>query len=465
MKIKKLSIIVPVFNEAATLPDVYKKIQRLKLSLRTEVIFVDDGSTDGSTGFLKRMHLGRPKNTVFIFHAENQGKGAAIRSAMPHVTGSHVIIQDADKEYHPRDIRVLVEAASKSTYGVVFGSRNRDIKNNYLYPMFYQGAKILSAMINLLFNQTLTDPLTCYKLFPTNLLKSVRLSEDGFGTDIEMTSRIAARGIPILEVSVSYEPRTYAEGKKIHASDGIRSIFIILKCWIQSKSTDTPHTDHYHSLEEQAIALHKDVPPDWYESSVKTNILQKFWHGAREKHIRKHASPVNGAVLDIGSADGYFSNIIVQETRAKRLVGVDVLPASVAYAKRRYRSNRKMSFLTADAHNLPFKANSFDATFSIESLEHVLDPVKALAEMKRVTNTNGYAMVLIPTENLLFKIIWFFWTKSKGRVWKDSHVHTFEPSALPDMLRKTGFSNVESHYFLLGMLLLVKGYKRPVRTR
>lgn len=213
------------------------------------------------------------------------------------------------------------------------------------------------------------------------------------------------------------------------------------------------------SLQKRAEELHKHVPPDWYESSVKTNLLQRFWHKRREDEIRKWASPVSGTVLDIGCADGYFSNIILQATRAKRIIGIDVLRASIQYAKIRYKSDKRLSFAVADAHKLPYKTNMFSAVFSIESLEHVLHPDVALAEMRRVVKKNGYVFILIPTENRLFRFIWFFWTKSKGKVWNDSHVHIFQPADLPALVKKAGFRKISSHYFLSDMLLLVKAHK------
>lgn len=214
-----------------------------------------------------------------------------------------------------------------------------------------------------------------------------------------------------------------------------------------------------NKLRKQAEVLHRHVPPDWYESSIKINGLQRFWHGRRAREIRRFATPVSGPVLDIGCADGYFSNIILSSTRAKRLVGIDVLRASVTYAKKRYRYNKKMSYIVADAHRLPYGRHSFDAVFSIESLEHLLLPEKALGEMYRVLKRNGYVLILIPSENRLFKIIWSLWTRGRGRIWKDSHVHVFHPSALQGMLTQAKFKNIQTRRFLFSMLLLVKAYK------
>lgn len=214
-----------------------------------------------------------------------------------------------------------------------------------------------------------------------------------------------------------------------------------------------------NKLQKKAEELHRDVPPDWYESSIRTNVLQRFWHTRREIEIQKWSTPVKGIVLDIGCADGYFSSIILGATRAKRLVGIDVLRASVAYAKKRYSTSRAMSFKVADAHSLPFRNNAFSAVFSIESLEHILQPERALAEMYRVLKKNGYILILIPSENKLFKAIWFVWTQFKGKVWKHSHVHVFQPSELPALIKRAGFRKIHTHYFLANMLLLVKAYK------
>lgn len=229
MTVKKLSIIVPVLNENATIRTVYKKISALKLGVKKEVIIVDDGSDDGTTQFLKKMQASKPRGFIFLFHQARQGKGAAVQTALTRVTGSHVAIQDADLEYEPAELAKLISVAMRSPYGVVFGTRNKDIKNVYIYPLYYWGSKVLTILINALYGYNLSDPETCHKLIPTQAMKKFSLHENGFGIEIELIVNPAFQHLPIYEVPITYHPRSFDEGKKIRTSDGIRAIYLLFK--------------------------------------------------------------------------------------------------------------------------------------------------------------------------------------------------------------------------------------------
>lgn len=229
MKVRKLSIIVPVLNEEKTIKEIYKKLKKQRFGAAKEIIFVDDGSTDTSRAFLKRIKSAKPRGITVYFHDRTYGKGAAIRTALRYATGTHIAIQDADREYEPSDLAKVVAQAKIQPTGAVFGSRNKDIKNSYLYPVYYEGSKLLTFLIRALYGYTLTDPGTCHKLIPTALLKSLSIEENGFGAEIEMIAKIAMRGIPITEVSIHYVPRTFSEGKKIKAKDGLHAIYLLFK--------------------------------------------------------------------------------------------------------------------------------------------------------------------------------------------------------------------------------------------
>lgn len=216
-----------------------------------------------------------------------------------------------------------------------------------------------------------------------------------------------------------------------------------------------------NDLKLKAKDLHKNVPPDWYARSIKENILQRFWHTRRFEEVGKILSPTAGKILDIGCADGTFTKIIFEKTKPSRIVGIDVLPKSIAYAKRRFARSRRMFFKVADAHNLPFSDESFDAVFCLEVLEHAEDPLRVISEMHRVLKKGGYAVVLIPTENFLFKyIIWPLWTLWRGKIWRGTHLHAMEPKELPAHLVANGFTIEKEKSFLLGMLVVVKAVKR-----
>lgn len=204
-----------------------------------------------------------------------------------------------------------------------------------------------------------------------------------------------------------------------------------------------------------AKELHEQVPPDWYYRSIKENIFQRFWHKRRFEEVSKLIEPVKGKVLDIGSADGMFTKVIVDKTKAKHIVGIDVLQKSVDWANKHWR-NDKVKFMLGDAHKLEFPANSFDAVFALEVLEHVFKPREVLGGVKRVLNKGGYAILLVPTDSMLFDVIWFFWTKLKGKIWNGTHIQTYRHDYLVRICKEAGFKVEVNKKFILGMLQAIK---------
>jgi ubiquinone/menaquinone biosynthesis C-methylase UbiE len=211
-----------------------------------------------------------------------------------------------------------------------------------------------------------------------------------------------------------------------------------------------------------AADLHKRVPPDWYEQSVKVNFLQGFWHRRRIAEVTKFSEIVSGEVLDIGSADGYFTKAVYDVTKPNRLIGIDVLKSSVAYASRRYKKIKNLVFRIGDAEKLAFPADKFTAVYILEALEHVRDAKIVLSEIYRVLKPGGFTIILVPSENWLFKIGWPVWTHTRGSVWHETHLNFFDGSKLPQLVGKCGFTDIQTHYFILGMLLLVKA-RKPAR--
>jgi ubiquinone/menaquinone biosynthesis C-methylase UbiE len=204
-----------------------------------------------------------------------------------------------------------------------------------------------------------------------------------------------------------------------------------------------------------AVKLHEHVPPDWYYRSIKENIFQRYWHKRRFEEVSKLIEPVNGKVLDIGSADGMFSKVILGKTKAKQVIGIDVLKHSVDWANKHWRDD-KMKFMLGDAHKLEFPANSFDAVFALEVLEHVFKPREVLKGVKRVLKKNGYAIFLVPTDSTLFDVIWFFWTRLKGKIWRETHIQTYKHNYLVRIAKEAGFKVEVNKKFILGMLQAIK---------
>lgn len=227
--VRKLSVIIPVYNEAQTVAQVIDRVATVELEgLEREIIVVDDGSTDRTNEVLERVTERWPGLVATIRHEENRGKGAAVRTALEHVTGDIVITQDADLEYDPGEYPRLLAPFKDPAVHVVYGSRNLR-ENPRSSWSFYWGGRLVSWVANLLYGSDLTDEATGYKLFRTELLRSLDLEVDGFAFCPEVTGKVLRRNIDIHEISISYQPRGLEEGKKINWRDGLEAVWTLLK--------------------------------------------------------------------------------------------------------------------------------------------------------------------------------------------------------------------------------------------
>ncbi len=225
----KLSIIIPVYNEIKTIEKLINKI--IKLKIKKQLIVVDDGSSDGTEIFLKKY---KKKIDKLIIHKRNLGKGAAIKSAQKFVKGTYVAIQDADLEYDPKDLLRIVSEMEKKKYKIIYGSRvlNKSMfKNtqNFTHVVRIWGNVFLTKVSNFLNNQKLTDAHTCYKVMNSKIFKKIKLKETGFSFCPEITTKISLMNLDIKEFPINYFGRTYEEGKKITAFDGLDALYVLIK--------------------------------------------------------------------------------------------------------------------------------------------------------------------------------------------------------------------------------------------
>ena len=233
MTIHKLTVIIPCYNEEKTIKRVLEKVNSIEsiINIPIEIIVINDGSTDLTSITIEEFTQKSGKKIIELTHEENKGKGACIKTALNHVTGSIVIIQDADLEYDPRDYCKMLPLIMEDKADVVFGSRFRGSEpHRVLFFIHTIGNKLLTFISNIFTGINLTDMETGYKMFRTGILKQIRLKEDRFGFEPEVTAKIShIKGIRIYEVGISYFGRTYSEGKKIGFVDGVRALFCIFK--------------------------------------------------------------------------------------------------------------------------------------------------------------------------------------------------------------------------------------------
>jgi len=216
----RVSFLVPVHNEEATIAEVLDRIAALDLDAQT--IVVDDGSTDRSAEVAQR-------DGVTVIRQAHRGKGAAIRAAIPLVDGDIAVIQDADMEYDPAEVPALIEPIERGVADVVYGSRLVGGRPQRAYLFWHKvGNQVLSLLTGVLYNTTLTDMETGYKAFRADVLRSLDLREDGFGIEPEITGEVCRRHLRIYELPISYFGRTYAEGKKITWRDGFRALLVLV---------------------------------------------------------------------------------------------------------------------------------------------------------------------------------------------------------------------------------------------
>ena len=230
-----LSVVMPAFNEHATIAEIIRRV--MAVPIRKELIVVDDGSTDGTREILRELQEQYPPHELrVIFQPQNRGKGAALRTGIQAARGDYVVIQDADLEYDPREYPRLLQPCLEHDADVVYGSRFAGAgPHRVLFFWHAVGNWVLTTVSNAFTDLNLTDMETCYKLFRREVIQSIRLEQDRFGFEPEVTAKIAHRDLKIYEVGISYYGRGYAEGKKIGWRDAIEALYCIVRYGIQQR--------------------------------------------------------------------------------------------------------------------------------------------------------------------------------------------------------------------------------------
>ncbi len=227
MKIKKLSIIIPVYNEEKTLELIVDKVQGVNFGdIKKELVIVNDASRDKSAEVIKKLEK-KYKNIKSFAHEKNKGKGAALRTGFKNFTGDVVVIQDGDLEYNPEEFKKMLRFIEEGKTKVVYGSRLKGQSKGFTVWSHYYGNKFLSLITKILYGAEITDMETCYKMMAREVIKGFELESNRFDIEPEITSKIIKNKNKIIEIPISYEGRSFEEGKKINWKDGIRAIWVL----------------------------------------------------------------------------------------------------------------------------------------------------------------------------------------------------------------------------------------------
>jgi dolichol-phosphate mannosyltransferase len=355
----RLSVVIPCYNEERTIATLLGRVADLRVAgASPQVIVVDDGSGDRTAAIAEDAARGREGWTVLRL-PKNAGKGSAIAAALPLVAGDAVLVQDADLEYDPKDVGALAAAWRDDGRVAVYGSRSLG-RNRFSSPLFYAGGRAVTAVANALYGTRLTDMPTGYKLVAAEHLRAMDLASRRFEFCAEVTAKLARLGVEVVEVPISYAPRSVAEGKKIRARDGVVAV--------------------------GTLARHRfwKPPRSW-------NALDRFIRRLRTDAALA-AVPDGARVLDLGcGVDRYLWSRL--RGRVAAYAGVD---SRIARAAR----DGAASFQPFDAEKngrLPFDDGAFDAIVALAVIEHVADPVAFLDESRRVLSLGGVLVLTTPT--------------------------------------------------------------------
>jgi len=376
-----LAIIVPVYNEQYLVESSLARLCSLgesDLLERVQVIMVDDGSSDRTSAVLERTRRsleesgGGKMEWLFLRHQENQGKAAAIRTALAHANTELTVIHDADLEYHPQDLLKMVEVFFAEEADAVFGSRF--LASQYRRVLFFRhelGNRFLTLLSNLVSDLNLTDMETCYKMVRTKLLQSIPLVSNRFGIEPEITIKLAKRGARIFEVPIRYAGRTYQEGKKIGWKDGIRTLGVILR-----------------------FALSDNI---YVEDESGSQILGRLQRAPRfTRWMADVIRPYVGeAVLEIGAGTGNLTLQLVPRTlywasdiNPHYIDYLDTLTQSRPYLRVGFTDGERAQSYPAD--------QKFDTVICLNVVEHLADDLAALQNIRRALVPGGRAIILVP---------------------------------------------------------------------
>lgn len=410
----KLSILVPVYNERTVAERSLAQViaARLPENMDREIVLVDDCSTDGTSAILERLAAANPDVIRLYRHEINRGKGAAVRTAIQKATGDFCLIQDADLEYDPSEYPKLLRPLLDGHADAVFGSRYLAGEQTRVLPYWHSMInKTLTLVSNMFSNLSLTDMETCYKVFRTDLLKSIPIRSNRFGFEPEITMKCAKRKLRIYEVPISYHGRTYEEGKKIGWRDGVKAMLVVLRFWLID--------DLY--IEPYGHGFLNNITGTPQYLSWTSRVLRPY---------------LGDTVLEIGAGIGNIAGRLMG--RRLRYVACEHDPLYLHALRNRFLRTPNVAVVRLDPvrqEDYLELGEPFDTALMVNVLEYQDDPAAVLSNINGVLKPGGRLLVLVPQCERLFSSL------DRGL----GHKRRFSKNAVRKLLAKTGFEVERLH--------------------
>jgi glycosyltransferase involved in cell wall biosynthesis len=406
---KKLSVLMPLYNERWTLSTIISRVLAVPLPLELEVVVVDDGSSDGSWEGLQKLAATEPRIRAFR-HERNRGKGAAVRTAIEHMTGDVAVFQDADLEYDPHDYLDLLVPILDGRADAVFGSRFAGHPRRVLYFWHSVANGLLTLFSNMANDVNLTDMETCYKMVRADVLRELRLRSDTFTLEPEITCRLAQWGARIYEVPISYSGRTYDEGKKIRARDAVKALWEIFRC----RFLDTRFTNHsgFYTLK----------------------VTARAWRYNR--WLLRHCSRYIGSrIFEAGAGIGNLSRLLLN---CERLVLLDNDPFYARHLARIFGERGNVRVMQGDlsnaGHLAPLENERLDTIVCSNVLEHIEHDEQVLQSFHRILAPGGHCIIIVPAGAWLYS----------GLDRQIGHYRRYSAEDLKSKMERAGFEIVHS---------------------